>query len=263
MKFTYYDQTMDLFAKEYFPDGPPQKIVISCSGGLDSSGLLYLACKYFPEVEKHIFTGHNPKGPFESLNAQDVVSWIEDNIPNHNIQSHDILEYDDTSDEILAEAKQLVDNDPSYFDKYPWIDRGNEKDSWKHFLEKIAKPISNTKNIRSIMRKYECKRYIAAMTQNPPNDVMEKLGFAHLAETKRNEDQNTVHVFNRDGISYHPFARVNKLFVKGIYETHDLMGEYYNLTGSCTGNYDLTNYFTKPCGKCFWCHEKKWAFGEC
>lgn len=263
MKFTYYNQTVDLFAKKYFPDGPPEKIVINCSGGLDSSGLLYLACVYFPEVKKYIFTGHNPNGPYESLNAQDIVGYIEDYIPNHNIQSHDIIPYDDTSPEILSEARALVENDSSYFDKYPWSDRGSEEDSWNAFLTKIAKPLSNDRNVRTVMRKHGCTRYMAAMTQNPPIKDMERLGFNHLAHPKRNENCEDVHVFSYRGISYHPFARVNKLFVKGIYESHSLMDEYYYLTGSCVGGPESTNYFIEPCGRCFWCHEKKWAFGKC
>ena len=111
------------------------------------------------------------------------------------------------------------------------------------------------------MEKYGCTRYAAAMTQNPPDKDMEELGFAHLAETKRNEGRTEVHIFNKGGVSYHPFARVNKLFVKGVFEEHDLMDTLATLTGSCTGGPQETDYFTKPCGKCFWCQEKKWAFG--
>lgn len=262
MKFTYYNQTVDLFAEEFFPDGPPERIVVSCSGGLDSSALLYLMCKYFPDTEKHIFTGDDVHAPYDAMNAQNVVEWVQENVDNHNILSHDSIKYDDRSDDILAEIKIMVDNDPSYYDKYPWVDLGDKERSMRSFLGKIAKPTINFRNICSVMEKYNCTRYAAAMTQNPPNKDMDNLGFAHLAEIKRNEDREDVHVFNRGGISYHPFARVNKLFIKGIFEEHDLMGEYYNLTGSCTGGWETTEWFTKPCGICFWCHEKKWAFGK-
>lgn len=262
MKFTYYNQTVDLFSEEYFPDGPPKRIVVNCSGGLDSSALLYLVSKYFPEVEKHIFTGDDIYAPYDAMNAREVVQWIQNNVDGHNVLTHDLIKYDDRSHEILDEIKEMVDKDPSYYEKYPWIDLGDEEMSWRSFLGKIAKPTLNFRNTKKVMEKYGCSRYIAAMTQNPPNKDMEELGFSHLAETKRNEGREDVHVFNKIGISYHPFARVNKLFVKGVFEEHDLMGDYYSLTGSCTGGFNVTDWFTKPCGKCFWCHEKKWAFGK-
>ena len=154
----------------------------------------------------------------------------------------------------------MVDADPTYFDKYPWIEKQNKEESWRSFLGKIAKPLSNDRNVVSIMQKYGCTRYIAAMTQNPPNKIMKELKFDHLAETKRNEDREDVYIFRPDGRSYHPFARVNKLFVKGVYEAHDLMDNLYHLTGSCTGGWDSTDWFTKPCEICFWCHEKKMGF---
>lgn len=262
MKFTYYDQTVEIFPKEYYPDGPPERIMVNVSGGLDSASLLFLLCTYFPEVEKHIFTGDDVHAPYDSMNAQNVVQWCEENIPNHNIKSHDLCPYDDRDPKILEEVRGIVDKDPSFFDKFPWIDMGTEERSWASFLGKIAKPMQNLRNQRAVMQKYGCTRYMAAMTQNPPNAVMKEGGWYHLAETKRNEDQKGVHIFNKDGVSYHPYARVDKMFVRGVFEAHDLMGEYYELTGSCTGGPDSTDYFMKPCEICFWCHEKKWAFGK-
>ena len=41
----------------------------------------------------------------------------------------------------------------------------------------------------------------------------------------------------------------------------NLMDDLFPLTMSCIGFEKETNYFTEPCKKCYWCHEKKWAFG--
>ena len=38
------------------------------------------------------------------------------------------------------------------------------------------------------------------------------------------------------------------------------MKTLFPYTASCTGDAETTNNFTMPCGKCFWCYEKKWAF---
>lgn len=264
MKFTYYDQTVDLFSEEYFPNGPPNKVVINLSGGLDSAALLFLLCTYFPDVKKHIFTGDNANHPFEFVRAKNIVKFIMTTMPNHNIKSHDILPYNSKDPAVLDEVKQLVSNDPNYYySRFPLESFSDQHDTDQiSFYRKIAKPLINERNVNFIKEKYNCSRNLAAMTQNPPNKEMERLQFANLAETKRNEDCNNVHVFNIDGGNYHPFARVNKLFVKGIYEKHDLMESLFRLTSSCVGGADITEYYTKPCEKCFWCHEKKWAFGK-
>jgi len=46
-----------------------------------------------------------------------------------------------------------------------------------------------------------------------------------------------------------------------IYEQFNLLDDLFPLTMSCIGFAPETNYFTEPCRKCYWCHEKKWAFG--
>ena len=48
-----------------------------------------------------------------------------------------------------------------------------------------------------------------------------------------------------------------------IYFSHEfLLKEIYPHTKSCTGTAWATQGFTRVCGKCFWCHERRWAFGE-
>ena len=261
MKLTYNDQTVELFPLSGFPNGPPDRILVNVSGGLDSAALLYLLCKHYPSMEKHIYTGKDLVTPFDSEAAIDVVSWCKDNFANHNILTHDIIVYDDRDPEVLQEVHELVKTDPSYYDKYAWVDFPDQPErSLNHFLGKIAKPYLMGKTTKQLVMKYNCTKYIAAMTQNPPTADMEALGFDHLAEQKRNEGREDVAVVG--GLCYHPFARVNKKFVQGVFEQEDLMGEYFSLTGSCTGTALETNYFQEPCKQCFWCHERHWAFGS-
>ena len=261
MKLTYNNQTIDLFGREYFPDGPPDRIAIGVSGGLDSASILFLLCKHFPNIKKFIYTGKDVVTPFDSEAAIDVVSWCKNNFPDHNILSHDVIVYDDRDPEVLKEIRGWVEEDSSWYDKYAWIDfPGNPEKSMNHFLGKIAKPYLTYEAITKVMEDNLCTKYIAAMTQNPPNKVMEQMNFAHLAETKRNEDREDVKIFGNR--FYHPLARVNKLFVQGVFEQENLMDSYYHLTGSCTGTANETNFFMEPCKECFWCNEKMWAFGK-
>lgn len=260
MKLTYNNQTIDLFSEEFFPDGPPERILLNLSGGLDSASLLYLLCKYFPSVQKHIYTGKAILTPFDAENAIDIVGWIKTKFPDNNILTHDIIEYDDFSKSVLDEVHELVKADPSYYDKYPWVDYGDPQRSMNSFLGKIAKPYVMMKVTKSLMSKYDCYKYMSAMTQNPPEDEMEKHGFLYLSETKRNPNTNQMIMFGT--YTYQPYCKVDKKFVYGVFDEENLMEELFPLTGSCTGSFDSTNGFSEPCKMCFWCHEKKWAFGK-
>ena len=260
MKLTYGNQTIDLFSTEDFPDGPPERIVVNVSGGLDSASILYLLCKHFPETKKFIYTGKDVVTPFDSEAAIDVVAWCKHNFKNHNIVSHDVIVYDDRDPEVLKQMHEEVKQDPSLYDKYAWIDfPGNPEKSLEHFLGKLAKPHLTYIDVCRVMEENNCNRYIAAMTRNPPNEDMKKNGFFHLAEAKRNQDREVLILGTK---FYHPLARVDKLFVKGVFEEENLMDEYFKLTGSCTGTANETNFFLEPCKECFWCHEKYWAFGK-
>ena len=264
MKFTYYDQTVDLLLDL-------DRIVVKVSGGLDSASLLFLLCKYFPKIEKHIFTGDDVNHPFDAINAENVVEYIMKKIPNHNIKSHDFMDYDDTDPKILEKMALIVKERPEYRDEFPFLKKEdksvygkNEITNEEVFLGKIAKPYINERNVRIVMKKYNCKRNISGMTSNPPIEEMKRLGFYHLCEKKRNADQIGseigAKVWGKN--TYQPFLVANKLFVKGILEKHNILDEIFPLTGSCTGGANITKLWTKPCEECFWCHEKKWAFGK-
>tara|TARA_B100000212_G_C27333285_1_gene515661 strand:- start:512 stop:1318 length:807 start_codon:yes stop_codon:yes gene_type:complete len=267
LKFTYYDQTVDLLPKKYFSLWP--RIVISVSGGLDSAALLFLLCKYFPTIEKHIFTGDDVNHPIDAFNAENVVNYIKKQIPDHNIKSHDFIQFNDRHPEILKEVASLVKEQPQkYKDKFPFIKRSQDGRQEKHkytdeemFYAKIAKPLLNGRNAFGLMKKYNCEVYLSGMTMNPPNSEMKRLGFFNLSELQRNEDRVSEEmIFGK--INFKPFYLVNKLFVKGVFEHHGILEEIYPLTGSCTGGPTVTKLWTEPCKKCFWCHERKWAFGK-
>ena len=39
------------------------------------------------------------------------------------------------------------------------------------------------------------------------------------------------------------------------------MDELFPITASCVAYAKKTNHFSEPCKECWWCREKKWAFG--
>ena len=104
------------------------------------------------------------------------------------------------------------------------------------------------------------------MTRNPPTEDMVIGGFYDIAERRRDKELDEVETYRPNknnpplGI-YQAYANVDKKFVAGVYFDYGLMDSLFPMTRSCVGTRTQTENFTKECGKCFWCHEKAWAFG--
>ena len=92
----------------------------------------------------------------------------------------------------------------------------------------------------ALMEGGEIQVAINFVTKNPPRQLHPK--------QEPNRDNRVIKV-NR------PFATSDKRWVAGQYEKYGLLDSLFPLTVSCVGNRDT------PCGSCFWCREKHWAFG--
>lgn len=74
-------------------------------------------------------------------------------------------------------------------------------------------------------------------------------------------------LFGSDGQRfYHPFVNVDKRFVAAMYKKYNVE-DLLDLTRSCEAipSEDAPfdpNFEKTPCGHCWWCLERKWAFGR-
>ena len=245
LKIKYFNTELPLF-----PRGIPDKILLSISGGLDSASLFFLICKHFPEMEIIPYTGKDKHAPFDYECATDVVSWMRQKFPNNNILEHEWFEFDKTEPEWIKKAEDYWEEA-----KVPVDGKMIERCSTIGGLIKI---IRMEMFVRELSAKYDNPMIVTGMTGNPPMDEMKKHGFYDVRE-KRRDHTHTDDRQQEYGQSYLPFVNVDKRFVASIYLENDIM-DLYDLTNSCIGNAEHTNFFTKPCGTCFWCHEKKWAF---
>ena len=110
------------------------------------------------------------------------------------------------------------------------------------------------------MDKYDNPMRFDGMSKNPSMVEMKKHKFDHLCEPRRTHDEIWPPFFRQ---VYQPFINVDKKFIAAIYFAHPfLLEEIYPHTRSCTGTAWWTQEFTRVCAKCFWCHERRWAFGE-
>ena len=245
MIINYNNIDIDLFAR-----GVPDKIMLSLSGGLDSASLLFLICKNFPDMKIIPYTGKDKSSPFDFLSAEMILQWMKERFPNHNIQEHEWFEFDVTIPEKRAYAQSKWEEEKVMVNG-ELVERCATLSGLVKILE-IREFTGRTWN------KHNEPLIVTGMTGNPPEEEMIKHDFHHLRERRR-DDGSEVEPYGK--ITYQPFVVVDKKFVSDIYAQHDLW-DLYELTGSCVGSAEITNYFTEPCGECFWCNEKEWAFKD-
>jgi hypothetical protein len=245
MILTYGGQTIDLFGKEDFPDGPPEQIFLGLSGGLDSSSLLYLIGTNFPEIEVFTYAGNDANHPMDYLNAINVCQYLQEKLPKAKIHSQYIFNFAADEEPWKSKAIELIES--------------GKKPGFAS-IRGVAKTLVMNHEINKAWDEL-CPDAIrvSGMTANPPDDEMKKYDFYDLAERRRDQNEKRK-PFN--GRVYQPLTNVDKKFVSGVYNEHSLMQELFPLTGSCVGSPEQQEWGTKACGKCFWCKEKEWSFGQ-
>jgi 7-cyano-7-deazaguanine synthase in queuosine biosynthesis len=96
-------------------------------------------------------------------------------------------------------------------------------------------------------------------TENPPYNEQEPADRPDY----RNKGKFTNALTFVDNRIYHaPMIKSTKLEVAKIYKELNLEQTLFPYTRSCESrSKEKTNNFTTHCGECWWCWERKWAFG--
>lgn len=104
----------------------------------------------------------------------------------------------------------------------------------------------------------------SGITTNPPVEDQKtfKWGILTDVESKRsaNIKKETIRYFEKDGGEFFeikPFFNVNKKALAHIYKEKNLLSTLFPLTRSC----EKIGTVHGHCGDCWWCDERKWAFG--
>jgi len=229
----------------------PDKVLLSLSGGLDSASLFYLICYHFPDTEIVPYTGQDVTAPMDYECAKDILQYMIETFPTVNIRDHDVYTFDIMDPEwreyaaSKREEEMVTLADGTKIDKCPK-------------LSGLVKILMLRKNTERLRKQYPDHWILTGMTANPPVEEQHKYNFYNLAERRRDDKEQSPWYTNSK--MYQPYVNVDKKFVAGVYKDHKLMETLYPYTSSCVGSEIDTDYFTKGCGKCFWCNEKKWAF---
>lgn len=253
MELTYGNQTINLYEH-----GAPEKIPLSLSGGLDSASLFYLISKHFPESEVIPFSCRDLQAPLDADAANDITRWMQTEFPENKIQDIQIFDFDAHTEKYVT--NQEVDSVTQQEPRFVGMRR-----------TQVSKIIQIDDISNNIMRANPGTVRLDGMTRNPPTNEMKEQGFYDKAERRRDKEvpyANPWIIFTPDKYHpqaaynniYKPYVNVDKKFVAGVFIENNLMDTLFPLTRSCVGTVRETENFTKECGHCFWCHEKKWAF---
>lgn len=239
MILTAYKQTVNLDL-EYLRSF--NRIGLSLSGGADSAILFLLLSKYAPDIKLLPWCAIDVERPFGVDFAREIHKEIISRFPDNDIRDLYTFEYDIKDPKLVKLARENES-----------LNELGEK-----YFNGFVKQIATAEVSNLLISSGNVGTHINGLTANPPREECERLGFIDLAEERRFSTNNKTII---DSKIYKPFRNVNKKWIRGMYEQHDAMDWLYPLTQSCIGFADKTDFFTKPCKQCFWCHEKHWAFG--
>lgn len=229
MKF--YDETSNQTVNFEIPENY-KKVAVNCSGGADSSILVLLTATYLKEqgreddVSISVLTCSNDKkSRWNGRKAADVIDYVIRKTGYTNFDMH-YTYYRDVQD-------------VKYFHE---VERKLIDDGAVEFL-------------------------LNGVTANPPEGSFVENSKGELIDLwderlpirDRNDKPEVYKTF------YSPFLNIDKRMVAHLYSALDAE-DLLDLTRSCEAlpdeNHYDKNFEYTPCGECWWCLERKWAFGK-
>ena len=230
---TNSEQVVDLTVPSKY-----KKIAVNCSGGADSSILLYALAKYIKDnsldTKLSVLTcSTDVKDRWTGRKAELVTNYIIESIGSGIIDMHYI-----------------------YFRERPQTEDF-------HAIES------------ALFADGRADLIVSGITCNPPNgETVENINgevvdLAIGAMANRNGNEHQVWHISTEGKGdfWSPFSNVDKRFVARLYDEFGVRDELLSLTRSCEKKTPLDQKFDPmfeetTCGICWWCLERKWAFGN-
>lgn len=213
-----------------------KKICVNCSGGADSAILLYMVIDYvmknnMTDTTVSVTSCSNAfKHRWNGRKAANVINWILHKTGFENFDMHYTY----------------------YRDK-----------QYTPYFHDVEGSLFADKRIDII---------ISGITSNPLSECVvtdidgKEVDLLETGLTDRTVEADVQTFFDEgDRAFYTPFKPVDKKFISSMFRQYDVM-DLFDITRSCetiptTEHYD-PNFENKPCGRCWWCLERKWAFGR-
>ena len=224
----------EFFEKDY------KRIGINLSTGTDSALVLYFLAKFITESEQYDreifpFTGielNNKLSKAKEI-APNIVNLIRSKFPKVTI-------HDTTISEWLREGEYT----------HPKGKRQYFRPAKKKFVEENNIEIT-----------------LAGVTKNMPKSLQYIYGVEEVAPQQRQPEEIEFNAIGKP-IPFHelPWRKFTKKTIAELYQQENLMDDLFMLTESCVTETieqaERQGSATFPCKRCYWCKEKKWAFGS-
>mgnify|MGYP006125926275 CR=1 FL=1 len=211
------------------------KILVNCSGGADSAIVLYMVVDYLMKNNRTNATvsaatcANDFKHRWNARKAADVINWI------------------------------IAHTGFANFDMHYTYYRDKQNTEYFHEIESRLGQAGQAQII------------IGGLTNNPVveasvrdiNNIEVDLIATGMSDRNVGDAEKDLD-YGSNSAFYKPFHKVDKKFVASMYNQYDVM-PLFDLTRSCEvipeGEFD-PEFEEKPCGECWWCLERKWAFGR-
>ena len=239
MKLKVLDKTIDFFEHSV---SHRNRIAVGSSIGTDSTIVLYLTALYLPDKKIIPYCIIESQFPKQKENLLKIVDYLRSKLPNKNLTEplFDYVDYNTYGSKWRLKAIE-------YPGKFPKMKKGHEGQ---------AKTLANRYYTHKRFVKGDIDYLVSGTTSNPPIEVLKEIGCDYEEERSNRKTP----IISRG--HYLPFHHIDKRFIAELWKKYDLM-EIFNLTISCINCPLYEDYYSEtiPCKKCYFCSEKKWAFG--
>lgn len=206
---------------------------VNVSGGADSAIMLYAIASFLkehsPDTKISVLTCSNDfKHRWNGRKAANIINFVVDKLKFNNFDMH-YTYYRDTQ-----ETKYFHDVEH------------------KLFAEKRIDMLASGITQKPL--------YGDTTVKNIRGDVVE----LREIKLKGRESPDQI-IWTQDKKYWHPFANVDKKMIAHLYDYYNVRDSLFPITRSCEAQPDgdfEASFENKPCGECWWCLERKWAFGE-
>jgi len=205
----------------------PGPIGLMCSGGVESSLMLYLTLLHSDDPI-HVFTLAN--NPLELKNITAMTAVLNKCVQLTN--KHNVIHH--------------------------IVHQQGDKPNGPEVLGDMIKQVGVDINIAQL-----------GVTANPPKDILDTMDKDYAPRDLARDNpivEDELYDARSEGYPwiYTPWLTHNKKVIAKIYEDQQLLKSLFPLTYSCEWypRDGKPNLGMEHCGECWWCEERKWAFGR-